>query len=69
MAAFIVSAALRLGGGEPLLGLPALIPYPEDWPFRTAAAAAGLVLLPVVSRLTARREPPLPISARPRGRG
>jgi solute carrier family 5 (high affinity choline transporter), member 7 len=51
MAAFAVSLILRLGGGEPLFGLPALIPYPEWWPFKTAAAAAGMVLLPLVSRL------------------
>jgi high affinity choline transporter 7 len=68
--AFCVSLVLRLGGGEPLLGLPPLIPYPEImawlvpadpaawydasgtmlWPFRTLAAVAGLVLLPLVSR-------------------
>ena len=69
-----MSLVLRLGGGEPLLGLPPLIPYPEItalfptrpaawydaggamlWPFRTMAAVAGLVLLPVVSRLPAGR--------------
>jgi high affinity choline transporter 7 len=71
IAAFAVSLVLRIGGGEPLLGLKPLIPYPElftrhpaDWydpstgamlfPFKTLAAAAGLILLPVVSRLTAR---------------
>jgi high affinity choline transporter 7 len=80
-AAFAVSLALRLGGGEPLFGLPPLIPYPEiaaailpidpaAWydastgallfPFKTTAAAAGVLLLPVVSRLTAGR-----VTARP----
>jgi high affinity choline transporter 7 len=80
--AFAVSLVLRLGGGEPLLGLPPLIPYPElfawmlpgqpvDWydpatggilfPFRTLAAATGLVLLPVTSRLTVRWSPPKPL--------
>ena len=54
IAAFAVSFALRVGGGEPLLGIPALIPYPGTVPFRTLAAAAGLVLLPLVSRATAR---------------
>jgi high affinity choline transporter 7 len=70
VAAFAVSLVLRVGGGEPLLGLKPLIPYPElfmrhpaEWydasgamlfPFKTVAAAAGLVLLPLVSRLTAR---------------
>lgn len=70
--AFVVSLILRLGGGEPLLGLPATIDYPHlfsawlpgspsDWydgttllfPFKTLAAFTGMVLLPVVSRLTA----------------
>jgi high affinity choline transporter 7 len=71
MAAFFVSLVLRIGGGEPLLGLPPLIHYPElftshpaQWydpgtgamlfPFKTLAAVAGLILLPVVSRLTGR---------------
>lgn len=63
--AFTVSAVLRVGGGEPLLGLPALLPYPDGFPFRTVAALAGVVLLPVVSRLTGRRDPPRPLSARP----
>lgn len=58
MAAFVVSLALRLGGGEPLFGVPALIPYPEWAPFRTLAAAAGMILLPVVSRMTGRVSPP-----------
>jgi high affinity choline transporter 7 len=58
MAAFSVSFVLRVGGGEPLLGLPALFPYPEGMPFRTIAAVTGLVLLPFVSRLTARHDPP-----------
>ena len=62
VAAFTVSAVLRLGGGEPLLGLPAVFPYPEGFPFRTVAAVAGFVLLPLVSRLTARRDPPRPLT-------
>ena len=82
VAAFGVSLLLRLGGGEPLLGLPPLIPYPEifapvlpgnpgEWydaatggllfPFKTLAAAVGLVLLPVVSRLTAHWDAPRPL--------
>ena len=77
--AFVVSFVLRLGGGEPLLGLRSFIPYPElfapllpgapsDWydaasggilfPFKTLAAATGLVLLPAVSRATGRWDPP-----------
>ena len=52
MAAFSVSLILRVGGGEPLFGIPALIPYPEWLPFKTLAASAGLILLPAISRLT-----------------
>ena len=59
--AFIVSLILRVGGGEPLFGIPALIPYPAWVPVRTAAAAAGLVLLPLVSRLTAKWSAPRPL--------
>jgi high affinity choline transporter 7 len=54
MTAFFVSLVLRIGGGEPLLGIRPLIPYPGEFPFRTVAAIVGMVLLPVVSRLTAR---------------
>jgi high affinity choline transporter 7 len=61
IAAFAVSFVLRVGGGEPLLGLPAFIDYPDTVPFRTVAAAVGLVLLPLVSRATARRDPARPI--------
>src|SRR5215204_4266885 len=53
MAAFTVSLILRLGGGEPLFGVPALIAYPDWMPFKTVAAAMGMILLPVVSRLAA----------------
>lgn len=60
IAAFAVSFVLRVGGGEPLLGLPAFIHYPDTVPFRTVAAAAGMLLLPLVSRATARWD-----SARP----
>lgn len=76
--AFVVSLVLRLGGGEPLLGIPHFIAYPEIWvlvsggdarqwydasgvmlfPFKTLAAGMGMVLLPVVSRLTARWDQP-----------
>jgi high affinity choline transporter 7 len=81
--AFSVSLVLRLGGGEPLLGLRPFIPYPEllsrvvdmdptawydatgamQWPFRTLAALAGMVLLPVVSRLAASGTPRAPHDA------
>lgn len=80
--AFVVSLALRLGNGEPLLSIPPLLPYARWWggalpggldpwlsegqdatlfPVRTLAALAGLVLLPLVSRLTRRWDPPAPI--------
>ena len=82
IAAFATSFVLRAGGGEPLLGLPHFIPYPQlfapilsgspaDWydpqtgamlfPFKTVAAAAGFVLLPLVSRATARWDRPRPL--------
>jgi solute carrier family 5 (high affinity choline transporter), member 7 len=60
--AFAVSLVLRIGGGEPLLGLPALIAYPPTLPFRTLAATAGLLLLPVVSRATARWDEAKPLA-------
>lgn len=80
--AFSVSLILRLGGGEPLLGLPRFISYPElldgwipgaveKWydprtgamlfPFKTLAAAVGLLLLPIVSRFTVQWDPPRPL--------
>ena len=59
--AFVVSLILRVGGGEPLFGIPALIPYPDWVPVRTLAAAAGLILLPLVSRLTPEWSPPQPL--------
>jgi high affinity choline transporter 7 len=62
IAAFTLAAILRLGAGEPLLGIPALLPYPEGLPFRTIAAATGLAVLPLVSRLTARSDPPRPLA-------
>jgi len=61
MVAFVVSFVLRVGGGEPLLGVPALVAYPETMPFRIVAAGAGLILLPLVSRATARWDPPQPL--------
>ncbi len=61
IAAFTVSLILRSGGGEPLLGFPAFIPYPAAWPIKTVAAAAGFVLLPLVSRATIAWDPPAPL--------
>ncbi len=63
MAAFTVSLILRLGGGEPLFGVPALIAYPDWMPFKTVAAGMGMILLPLVSRLTADVSPPRPAHA------
>jgi high affinity choline transporter 7 len=63
VAAFVVSLTLRVGGGEPLFGIAALIPYPDWLPFRTVAAGAGLILLPAVSRLTAAWSAPRPLRA------
>ncbi|HEX4947556.1 MAG TPA: sodium:solute symporter family protein [Blastocatellia bacterium] len=79
--AFGVSLVLRLGGGEPLLHLPAFIPYPElfaaflpgepkSWydgatmlfPFKTLAAVVGIILLPIISRLTIKWDYPLPLT-------
>ena len=61
IAAFVVSLVLRIGGGEPLFGIPALIPYPEWVPFKSLAAGVGLMLLPVVSRLTGAWSAPRPL--------
>ena len=61
IAAFTVSLFLRVGGGEPLLSLPPFIAYPETVPVRTLAAAVGLILLPLVSRLTAGWDAPQPL--------
>ena len=61
IAAFSVSLILRIGGGEPLFSIPALIAYPEWLPFKTLAAGVGLVLLPTVSRWTASWSPPRPL--------
>ena len=58
VAAFATSLALRLGAGEPLFGFEALIPYPDTLPVKTVAAAAGMVVLPLVSRLTVHRYTP-----------
>ena len=59
--AFVVSFVLRVGGGEPLLGVPALVAYPDTLPFRIVAATAGLH--PAAARLaaTARWDAPLPL--------
>ena len=61
VAAFCVSLVIRVAGGEALFGIPALVAYPETFPLRTVAATTGLILLPVVSRLTAKWSRPRPL--------
>lgn len=54
LAGFLIALVLRFGGGEPAFGIPAFLPYPDDFMFRTLAMASGLVTIMVVSRLTLR---------------
>ncbi|MEM8887454.1 MAG: sodium:solute symporter, partial [Bacteroidota bacterium] len=67
IAGFVLAAILRFGGGESILGIPVLIPYPmvEDgvvlFPFRTLAMLSGLISILVVSRLTQKQFPPKPL--------
>lgn len=65
LSGFVVAAVLRLGGGEPVLGLPIWIPYPMidadgviNFPFRTTSMLAGLLTIMIVSRLTQKIAPP-----------
>ena len=63
---FCVSLLLRLGAGEPLFGIPGVLPYTAEdvtsgimvFPFRTFAMLAGLVTISAVSRLTGTKWPP-----------
>lgn len=56
-AGFFLALFLRIGGGEPALGLQPLLPYPMIiegeclFPFRTFAMLSGLLAIIVVSRL------------------
>ena len=67
IAGFVVAAILRFGGGEPILGIPIMIPYPmvEDgvvlFPFRSLAMVSGLLSILLVSRLTQKQFPPKPL--------
>jgi high affinity choline transporter 7 len=70
-AGFVVAAALRLGGGEPALGLPRWIAYPMvdvdgvvQFPFRTTSMLAGLLTIIIVSRLTQQFQLPRPLVTR-----
>jgi high affinity choline transporter 7 len=66
-AGMAVSFALRAGVGEPLLGLPRLLPLPLDaagvptLPIKTLAMLAGLAAMWLVSRATAARCPAVPL--------
>jgi high affinity choline transporter 7 len=62
LAGFIVGLFLRLGGGEPALGIQAFLPYPVEsgevstwFPFRTFAMLASLITIWVVSNRIPRR--------------
>jgi high affinity choline transporter 7 len=63
MCGALVGLTLRLGGGEPTLGIPAWLPYPwQDpdlgilFPFRTFAMLSSLLTIWFVSRLTSGRQ-------------
>ncbi|MCP9236371.1 sodium:solute symporter family protein [Lewinella sp. JB7] len=51
LAGFVLAAFLRFGGGDETLGLPAYLPYPADFPFRTLAMVSGLAAIAGVSRM------------------
>ena len=51
LAGFVLAALLRFGGGDATLGLPAFIPYPADFPFRTLAMCSGVIAIVSVSRM------------------
>ncbi|WP_291862462.1 sodium:solute symporter family protein [Marinilabilia sp.] len=62
-AGFAIALILRLGGGDPTLGIPTFIDYPmiQDgvvlFPFRTYSMVIGLITIMVVSRLTQKYAP------------
>jgi high affinity choline transporter 7 len=66
-AGMLVAFAIRVSAGEPLLGLPRLLPLPQDAsgldtvPIKTIAMISGLVVMWCVSRLTAARCPAVPL--------
>ena len=68
LSGFVVAATLRLGAGEPALGLPQWLPYPMqdaegviEFPFRTTSMLAGLLAIVLVSRMTGSQQPPRPL--------
>ncbi len=70
LAGVIVGVVLRVGGGEPVLGIRALIAYPMQdevlgclFPFRTLAMVSSLVTIWMVSKLTVSLSPPRALTA------
>jgi high affinity choline transporter 7 len=70
-AGYAVSAILRFGAGESVLGIPAFLPYPmldgtgaTQFPFRTVSMLAGLVTIIVVSRIFQSISPARPLIGR-----
>ncbi|ARI79048.1 sodium:solute symporter family protein [Halobacillus mangrovi] len=68
IAGFVTALFLRIGGGEPALGLPAFLPYPMInadgivlFPFRTLACIAAFVMIYAVSELTNKKCKPQPL--------
>jgi high affinity choline transporter 7 len=67
-AGMAVAFTIRVAAGEPLLGLPRLLPLPVDAagltsvPIKTIAMLAGLASMWTISRLTARRCPPMALA-------
>lgn len=67
IAGFCTALFLRLGGGEPAMGLPHFLPYPmiEDglvlFPFRTLAAVSAFAMIFVVSEATKKKSRPKPL--------
>jgi len=68
---FLVAFILRFGGGEPTLGIPQILPYPmvQDgvvlFPFRTFAMLSSLISIMLVSRLSQKACPPIPLTPLP----
>lgn len=68
IAGFVISFILRFGGGEPALNIPRLLPYPmiDDagvvlFPFKTLAMLCGLIAIIIVSRVTQKQCPSVPL--------
>jgi solute carrier family 5 (high affinity choline transporter), member 7 len=64
---FAVAAFLRFGGGDETLGLPIFIPYPMIagdevlFPFRTFSMISGLMTIMIISRITQKISPAIPL--------